>query len=61
MLRPKRQVHPMAKLIAYITSHKVQLTDFFQRFDKDGNMNISRDEFKQGLEVSTNQLFTHEL
>jgi len=50
MLRPKRQVHPMAKLIAYITSHKVQLTDFFQRFDKDGNMNISRDEFKQGLE-----------
>ncbi|XP_035828683.1 leucine-rich repeat-containing protein 74B isoform X2 [Aplysia californica] len=48
-LKPKRRVHPMVKLTAYITSHNLQLVDFFNCFDKDGSMNITRDEFRQGL------------
>lgn len=48
-LKPKARVHPMVKVMAYITSHNIRIVDFFNKFDTDGNMSVTHDEFKQGL------------
>ncbi|KAK3798339.1 hypothetical protein RRG08_063353 [Elysia crispata] len=48
-LKPKKRVHPMVKVTAYINSHNIRLVDFFNQFDKDGSMNVTREEFRQGI------------
>ncbi|XP_055861450.1 leucine-rich repeat-containing protein 74B-like isoform X1 [Biomphalaria glabrata] len=48
-LKPKQRVHPLAKVTAFINARNIRLIDFFNKFDKDGSMNVSREEFKQGI------------
>ncbi len=49
--RPKARVHPMVKLKNYIDKHNLRLVDFFNKFDKDQSMSVTREEFTQGIEV----------
>lgn len=49
--KPKPKIHPMTKLQKYITRHNLKLIDFFQKFDADGSMSVSHEEFRIGLEV----------
>ncbi|KAH9525763.1 hypothetical protein Btru_002300 [Bulinus truncatus] len=48
-LKPKQKVHPLAKVTSFINAKNIRLIDFFNRYDKDGSMNVTRDEFKQGI------------
>ncbi|XP_070205803.1 leucine-rich repeat-containing protein 74B-like isoform X2 [Littorina saxatilis] len=48
-LKPKARVHPMVKLMTYIDKNNLRLVDFFNKFDKDGSMSVTHDEFRQGL------------
>lgn len=48
-LKPKARVHPILKLRNYIERHRIRLIDFFNKFDKDGSMSVSREEFRSGL------------
>ena len=50
-LKPKVRLHPITKLRNYIEKHHLKLTEFFNKFDKDGSMNVSREEFVIGLNV----------
>ena len=50
-LKPKARMHPMVKLMAYIDKNNLRLVDFFNKFDKDGSMSVTHDEFRQGLKV----------
>lgn len=50
-LKPKTPVHPMVKLMTYINKNNIRLVDFFNKFDKDGSMSVTPDEFYQGLQV----------
>ena len=50
-LKPKARMHPMVKLMAYIDKNNLRLVDFFNKFDKDGSMSVTHEEFKQGLKV----------
>ena len=52
--KPKAKVHPMIKLQNYIEKNNLRLVDFFNRFDKDGSMSVTREEFKEGIDVSLN-------
>ena len=52
-LKPKARVHPILKLRNYIERHRIRLIDFFNKFDKDGSMSVSREEFRSGLVVSS--------
>ena len=47
----KRSVFQV-KLQNYIEKRKMRLIDFFNQFDADGSMSVTREEFSQGLEVS---------
>ncbi|PVD33131.1 hypothetical protein C0Q70_08580 [Pomacea canaliculata] len=49
-LKPKTPVHPMVKLMTYINKNNIRLVDFFNKFDKDGSMSVTPDEFYQGLQ-----------
>ena len=51
--RPKARVHPMVKLQNYIAKHNLKLLDFFNKFDSDGSMSVSREEFTEGIQVRT--------
>ena len=51
-LKPKVRAHPMLRLMTYIDKNKLRLVDFFNKFDKDGSMSVTHEEFKQGLSVS---------
>lgn len=51
-LKPKARLHPMTKLQNYIVKHDLKLIDFFQKFDKDGSMSVSHEEFTDGIQVS---------
>ena len=51
-LKPKARMHPMVKLMAYIDKNSLRLVDFFNKFDKDGSMSVTHEEFRQGLKVS---------
>ena len=53
--KPKAKVHPMIKLQNYIEKNNLRLVDFFNRFDKDGSMSVTREEFKEGIDVSLNK------
>ncbi|KAL8594491.1 hypothetical protein ACOMHN_024936 [Nucella lapillus] len=48
-LKPKARMHPMMKVMAYIDKNNMRLVDFFNKFDKDGSMSVTHDEFRQGL------------
>ncbi|XP_059173459.1 leucine-rich repeat-containing protein 74B-like isoform X2 [Physella acuta] len=54
-LKPKQRVHPLIKLNAFINSRNIRLVEFFNQFDKDGTMNVSKAEFRQGLELLIKQ------
>jgi len=49
--KPKARLHPMVKLQNYIDKHNLKLIDFFQKFDKDGSMSVSHEEFADGIQV----------
>ncbi|XP_053374992.1 leucine-rich repeat-containing protein 74A-like isoform X2 [Mercenaria mercenaria] len=48
--KPKAKVHPMVKLVNYIEKHELRLVDFFNKFDKDGSMSVTHEEFVEGIE-----------
>ncbi|XP_070572945.1 leucine-rich repeat-containing protein 74B-like isoform X2 [Ptychodera flava] len=48
--KKKPKVNPMQKLQKYIQKNNLRLVDFFNKFDKDGSMSVSYDEFREGLE-----------
>lgn len=48
--KPKARVHPFVKLKNYIEKHNLRLVDFFNKFDKDHSMSVTREEFAQGIE-----------
>ena len=50
--KPKAKVHPMVKLVNYIEKHELRLVDFFNKFDKDGSMSVTHEEFVEGIEVN---------
>lgn len=50
-LRPKIRIHPVVKLRNYIEKHNIKLIDFFNKFDKDGSMTVTKVEFKEGILV----------
>ena len=50
-LKPKSKLHPILKLKNYMDKHKIKLIDFFNKFDKDGSLSVSREEFLMGLTV----------
>ena len=39
------------RLQNYIQKQNLRMIDFFNQFDKDGSMSVTREEFAQGLEV----------
>ena len=49
--KPKARVHPMVKLKNYIDRNNLRLVDFFNKFDTDNSMSVTREEFAQGIEV----------
>ena len=49
--KPKAKIHPMVKLANYIEKHHLRLVDFFNKFDKDGSMSVTHEEFVEGIEV----------
>ena len=51
--KPKARVHPFVKLRNYIEKHNLRLVDFFNKFDKDHSMSVTREEFAQGIEVGS--------
>ena len=48
-LKPKKRVHPMMKLRIYVQKRNLKLHEFFAKFDKDGSMAVSYDEFREGI------------
>jgi len=54
--RSASQADPMTKLRKYIEDNNLRLVDFFNQFDEDNSMTVTRDEFQRGVEVRpTNQ------
>lgn len=49
--KPRARIHPMVKLTNYIEKNNLRLVDFFNKFDKDGSMSVTYEEFQQGIEV----------
>ena len=49
--KPKARVHPMVKLKNYIDRNNLRLVDFFNKFDKDNSMSVTREEFAEGIGV----------
>ena len=41
----------MTKLAHYIEKQGLRLVDFFNKFDKDGSMSVTHEEFVEGIEV----------
>lgn len=42
----------MKAMAEYCEEHNINIVDLFSRFDSDGSMSVSHDEFKLGLKVS---------
>ena len=59
--KPKARVHPMVKLKNYVEKSNLRLIDFFNRFDKDKSMSVTREEFAQGIEVCNVMTCWHDL
>ena len=49
--KPKARVHPMVKVKIYVEKHNLRLIDFFNKFDKDGSMSVTHEEFEEGIKV----------
>lgn len=47
----------MVKLRNYIEKNNLRLVDFFNKFDKDHSMSVTREEFTEGLEVNMHKKF----
>ena len=45
------QLDPMSKLRNYMEENNLRLVDFFNQFDQDHSMSVTREEFKTGIEV----------
>ena len=45
------QLDPMTKLRNYMEENNLRLVDFFNQFDEDHSMSVTREEFKKGVEV----------
>jgi Ca2+-binding EF-hand superfamily protein len=56
-LKPKIKIHPVIKLRNFVEKNNIKLIDIFNKFDKDGSMTVTQDEFKQGLQVGQRVLF----
>ncbi|XP_078336521.1 uncharacterized protein LOC111138432 isoform X1 [Crassostrea virginica] len=50
--KPRARIHPMVKLTNYIEKNNLRLVDFFNKFDKDGSMSVTYEEFQQGIECA---------
>jgi hypothetical protein len=50
-LKPKVKIHPIVKLRNYLEKHHLKLIDFFSKFDKDGSLTVTKEEFRSGLAV----------
>lgn len=48
---PKPLLPPMAKLVKYCKENKVELLDLFRLFDKEQQMVLSEEEFRNALKV----------
>lgn len=48
---PKPLLPPMAKLLKYCKENKVELLDLFRLFDKEQQMLLSEEEFRNALKV----------
>lgn len=48
---PKPLLPPMAKLLKYCKENKVELMDLFRLFDKEQQMVLSEEEFRNALKV----------
>ncbi|CAF0881524.1 unnamed protein product [Brachionus calyciflorus] len=48
-LKPKIKINPILKLRNFIDKHHIKLIDFFNKFDKDGSMAVTREEFRNGI------------
>ncbi|XP_064612772.1 leucine-rich repeat-containing protein 74B-like isoform X1 [Liolophura sinensis] len=59
--KSKVKLHPMLKLRNYIDRHNIRMIDFFNKFDKDGSLSVSREEFVHGLEDIGIQLTDEEV
>ncbi|XP_033748788.1 leucine-rich repeat-containing protein 74B-like isoform X2 [Pecten maximus] len=59
--KPKKPVHPMVKLANYIQKNNLRLVDFFNKFDKDGSMSVTYEEFQQGIEETGIKLSNDEV
>ena len=51
------QLDPMTKLRNYMEENNLRLVDFFNQFDQDHSMSVTREEFKIGVEVPTDYFF----
>lgn len=49
ILKPKAKVHPIVKLRNFFDKKNMKLVDFFTKYDKDGSMTVSKEEFKSGI------------
>ncbi|XP_022096288.1 leucine-rich repeat-containing protein 74B-like isoform X2 [Acanthaster planci] len=60
-VKPKQKLNPMLKLQRYIQKNNLRLVDFFNKFDKDGSMSVTYDEFEEGLVESGIDLSKEEI
>ena len=51
----------MTKLRNYMEENNLRLVDFFNQFDQDHSMSVTREEFKIGVEVPTDYFFINRL
>ncbi|KAK3085063.1 hypothetical protein FSP39_023665 [Pinctada imbricata] len=58
-MKPRARIHPMIKLTNYIEKNNLRLVEFFNKFDKDGSMSVTYEEFEQGIE-ETGLKLSHE-
>jgi len=56
-----KRVDPMVKLRNYIVENDLRLVDFFNEFDQDHDMTVTREEFQQGIEGAGIQLTLEEM
>nr|CAB3263531.1 leucine-rich repeat-containing protein-like [Phallusia mammillata] len=51
-VKPKPRADPMSKLRQYIEDNNLRLVDFFNQFDEDHSMTVTREEFQKGVETA---------
>ena len=50
--KKKPKMDPMTMLKTYMDQQGLRLVDFFNKLDTDGSMTLSRDEFKEGIQMA---------